>query len=62
MGMSGGYVATALVMLMSPVFFPVLAIIAPVQPCPDSSMHSKDLLSHIKASIIKSRSCGVLES
>ena len=30
-GMSGGYVATALVMLMSPVFFPVLAIIAPVR-------------------------------
>ena len=29
--MAGGYVATALVMLMSPVFFPVLAIIAPVR-------------------------------
>ena len=31
-GMEGGYVATALVMLMSPVFFPVLVIIAPVAP------------------------------
>ena len=30
-GVDGGYVATALVMLMSPVFFPVLAIIAPVR-------------------------------
>ena len=30
--MEGGYIAAALVMLMSPIFFPVLAIIAPVAP------------------------------
>jgi hypothetical protein len=39
-GQDGGYVAAALVMLMSPVFFPVLPIIAPVRlplPLPEAA-------------------------
>lgn len=46
-GMSGGYVATALVMLMSPVFFPVLAIIAPVRSSVGRCFSGARLMPHI---------------